>query len=498
MGAVSTRVIVADGERFFREAIVETLGEAGLACEGVGSGGEALSRMSDPQVGVLVLDVVLSDPPSDELLRQIRESRPELRVIVVSGQPDHELVLEALRQGACDYLAKPLHDEELLLTVRRALAAHDVEARWSRLRAQLRRAEAQVTVLSAQPDDGSDEALVAFADAVSRGMAEVLDAEKTSLMLYDAAAGELRVAAATGIHQDAAAMDPVALGEGVAGVALSLGEALLVEDVYSDARFSRGARRERYATGSLAVVPLRTPDTALGVLCATDRAGGVPFGDDELVLLQLLGAPVTRFLRRRAEASAVTEAAIEGFALADGDGDLARAVCAALVREIEPGAVLDAALLAASERLGGAGVSLHLIDNRSGSLRRECEVPGAGPADRARLPRDRGVTGRVAQGGGSVVATNPERDDDFDPDVDTALDGEGRPLLCVPLELRGTVVGVLRAFPADVEAISTSTLQVLSTALSAAVRNVLLYRSLLESIDELSEARREAGHLRLS
>ena len=108
------------------------------------------------------------------------------------------------------------------------------------------------------------------------------------------------------------------------------------------------------------------------------------------------------------------------------------------------------------------------------------------------------MTGRVAQGGGSVAATNPERDDDFDPDVDTALDGEGRPLLCVPLELRGTVVGVLRAFPADVEAISTSTLQVLSTALSAAVRNVLLYRSLLESIDELSEARREAGHLRLS
>ena len=46
--------------------------------------------------------------------------------------------------------------------------------------------------------------------------------------------------------------------------------------------------------------------------------------------------------------------------------------------------------------------------------------------------------------------------------------------------------------------VSPDTMEVLSTALSAAVRNVLLYRSLLESIDELSEARREAAPLRLS
>ena len=56
----------------------------------------------------------------------------------------------------------------------------------------------------------------------------------------------------------------------------------------------------------------------------------------------------------------------------------------------------------ALERLGGAGVALHLIDNRSGSLCREREVPGTGPADRARLPRDRGakdVDKWIARGG---------------------------------------------------------------------------------------------------
>jgi hypothetical protein len=54
------------------------------------------------------------------------------------------------------------------------------------------------------------------------------------------------------------------------------------------------------------------------------------------------------------------------------------------------------------------------------------------------------------------------------------------------------VLGVFRAFPEAAGAPSPRTGEVLSAALSAAVRNVLLYRSLLESIDEVARARREA------
>ena len=64
--------------------------------------------------------------------------------------------------------------------------------------------------------------------------------------------------------------------------------------------------------------------------------------------------------------------------------------------------------------------------------------------------------------------------------------------MCLPLRLRGKVVGVFRAFlPEDAEA-SARTGEVLAAALSAAVRNVLLYRSLVETIEEVAEARREA------
>jgi GAF domain-containing protein len=92
-----------------------------------------------------------------------------------------------------------------------------------------------------------------------------------------------------------------------------------------------------------------------------------------------------------------------------------------------------------------------------------------------------------------VATDHPERDPRFDPEIDTAADGEPRPLLCVPLRLRGKVLGVFRGFPAPGADDFARTGEILGAALSAAVRNVLLYRSLLESIDEVADARREAG-----
>jgi hypothetical protein len=60
------------------------------------------------------------------------------------------------------------------------------------------------------------------------------------------------------------------------------------------------------------------------------------------------------------------------------------------------------------------------------------------------------------------------------------------------VKLRGKVVGVLRAFLPDDEEPSARTAEVLGAALSAAVRNALLYRSLLDAIEEVAEARRAA------
>ena len=143
-------VLVADDERFFREAICDALREAGFACRSVASAEETLAGAADPAVGVLVLDLGLPGANGTLLLRHLREVRPTLRVIVLATHADQEDVLEALRLDASDYLAKPLHDEELVLAVRRALGAFALEARLATLRQRLRRLAARSAALTKQ------------------------------------------------------------------------------------------------------------------------------------------------------------------------------------------------------------------------------------------------------------------------------------------------------------------------------------------------------------
>jgi hypothetical protein len=65
-------------------------------------------------------------------------------------------------------------------------------------------------------------------------------------------------------------------------------------------------------------------------------------------------------------------------------------------------------------------------------------------------------------------------------------------MLCGAIRFRGRTLGVFRAFPEHAREASPALAELLAAALSAAVRNVLLYRSLVQTIEEVAVARREA------
>jgi GAF domain-containing protein len=232
----------------------------------------------------------------------------------------------------------------------------------------------------------------------------------------------------------------------------------------------------------------------LGVLCATDREGGAAFGEDELALMQILAHQLGSLLAASPAAPEAPAPAPQpaGDASAESDLELARAICDVLAVEVEPQRLVEAALRPVARALPAAPVSLYLIDNASGELRLEGQHDELGRGDRKSLSRQRGLTALVLQTGRVVATDRPQSDPRFDPDIDTPENGVVGPLLCVPLQWRGKTLGVARAFPQGGAAASARTGEVISAALSAAVRNLLLYRSLLESIEDLAEARREA------
>ena len=513
----SAKVLIVDDERFFREAIREILESEGLACIECGAADQALELARDPSVGVVVLDVRLPDSDGVDLLRDLRELRSALQVIVLSASTDQELVLEALRLGACDYLAKPLHDEELLLAVRRAAGSYSVASGWTGLRSRLEcladRIESLSTALSHHAGDKRRELL--YRAAVDTA-ADVLEARKTSLMLLSEDTGELRVVAAHGRQLTAEEMDSVPIGEGVAGLAIARIEAERVSDVESDARYAGRTPDGRYESPSFAIAPLAVGERRYGVLCATDRAGGGDFGEEDLCLLRLLAMQIAELIASESAAPEALEQlesrppapdrALETSgdfedqadpAGDERDAELARLVCDAVVSEVEPQRVIRAVLEPLSRSLDAAPVSLFLLDSKSGELRLEGECDGGLRDERAELPRGRGLCGVVLETGHLVASNEPELDGRYDAEVDTPRDGVPGPLLCVPLQLRGKVVGVFRAFPREAAVVSARTGEVLAAALSAAVRNVLLYRSLVESIEEVAAARRDAQQSQL-
>jgi DNA-binding NarL/FixJ family response regulator len=494
------RVLVADGERFFREAIAEALREAGIACVEVETAAEALRLAArEPRMAVALVDLALENGPA--LVERLRREQPKIRVIALATATDQDRVLEALRAGAVDYLAKPLHDEELVLAVRRALGAFATEDRLERLRVRIQSLDAWHAELAEAARGGDD---ARFDAAAAEAVADVLGATKTSLMILDATSQNLHVVGAVGASVPLEEMAAVPLGEGIAGAVAAQDDVLILADVGSDPRFAARPFRKRYEAGALAVAPLRDGARVLGVLCATDREGGAPFGDDEGTLLRMLAAHVTALLARGGAAAtapvpgpeaarAPAQAAATASDRIDRDAELAREICEAIAVEVEPERLLATALQAVARRLAASPVSLYLIDREGGDLALEGLFDVEGRVDRRRLPRDRGLTAQALQAGHLVATARPQADPRFDAAVDTPEDGSTGPFLCIPLRLRGKIVGVARAFPKDAALASARTGEILAAALSAAVRNLLLYRSLLDSIEDLARARREAG-----
>jgi GAF domain-containing protein len=377
----------------------------------------------------------------------------------------------------------------LRLAVRRALDATQTATRFESLRSRLASLADELAGWPAQPGAQDPDAA---GTALVESAALLLGAARTSLLVPEG--DRLRVAAIHGGDHAADELAPMAIADSVAGLALAAEEGLLIDDVDRDERCAGRPRRGRYASGSALLVPIRGENGAQGVLCATERPQASPFAEEDLALARLLAFAAAPRLAPAPHVEPPPPA--PEAPPVDPDEpvrvELAREIASALCAEIEPAPLLRAALRPIAERLGASPVSLYLVDSRVGSLALEVSA-GPGRADRPRLPRDRGFAGRVLQGGGAVAADEPSSLQGFDVAVDTPEDGAPGPLYCVPIAIRGRVLGLARAFLPAGAGTSARTAELLSSALSAAVRNALLYRSLLESIDDLARARRESN-----
>ncbi len=116
------RILVVDDEETIREIVSSMLGGAHFQTRQAASGIEALSILESGEEFDLVLsDLMMAEMDGIALLERAKERYPDMPIVMVTAVHDIQVALQALRNGAYDYLLKPFEREQLLATVRRAL-----------------------------------------------------------------------------------------------------------------------------------------------------------------------------------------------------------------------------------------------------------------------------------------------------------------------------------------------------------------------------------------
>jgi signal transduction histidine kinase/DNA-binding response OmpR family regulator len=289
------RILVVEDEDTLRVVIQEVLEEHGCDVLAAASAEDGLALLEkDRGVSVALLDLVLPGMNGLEMLGEIKKASPGTEVMMMTSHSSVDTVIEAIRQGAYDYLEKPFDDvEEIWLAVRRVLEKTELARRNEELVAeQTRRNEelsATVDRLSslneasrAMNECGTlDELLDFFAGAVARQ----LGVDRVSLMLVTEDGEELEVAAHRGVDYGSIADVRMPLGSGIAGRVAATGRHILVTDVASDPRVE--SNHESLSNSFISApivlsVPIKSISRVLGVINVTNRRSGRPFDEGDV------------------------------------------------------------------------------------------------------------------------------------------------------------------------------------------------------------------------
>ncbi|MBV4508141.1 sigma-54 dependent transcriptional regulator [Pseudomonas sp. BW13M1] len=110
---MSVKVLLVEDDRVLRQALVDTLEIGGFCHRAVGSAEEALLAVTEESFSLVVSDVNMPGMDGHQLLAQLRRQHPQLPVLLMTAHAAVERAVEAMRQGAVDYLVKPFEPAAL-------------------------------------------------------------------------------------------------------------------------------------------------------------------------------------------------------------------------------------------------------------------------------------------------------------------------------------------------------------------------------------------------
>ncbi len=178
------RVLIVEDDAPARRGMADLLSLWGYEVATAGDGAEALERAAEEPPAVVVSDLVMPGMDGLALLTALRVDHPDVPVVMLTGQGSIETAVQAMKEGAYDYLTKPLDPARLQMLLERALDRAESAREVRRLTGELRRR-------------GAFGRLVAGAPAmqnVTRQIEQVAPTDATVLVLGESGTGKELVA----------------------------------------------------------------------------------------------------------------------------------------------------------------------------------------------------------------------------------------------------------------------------------------------------------------
>ena len=131
------RILIVDDERTMRKSLEEILNLEGYQVSSVGDGKSAIETLETGSFDLMLLDLKMPGVDGMEVLKFASEHAPKCKVVMLTAHGSLESAIEALRQGAHDYILKPAKPEELIASVAAGISDKQDSERKQLLLAQM-------------------------------------------------------------------------------------------------------------------------------------------------------------------------------------------------------------------------------------------------------------------------------------------------------------------------------------------------------------------------
>lgn len=131
-------ILVVDDDEFMLELLTESLTDAGYAVVTAKNGNDALDVLNHQDLQIALIDLSLPDMEGMDLVAHVTNASPDAQIIIMTGYPTIESVIDSLREGAQDYIVKPFKIPEVHAAVSRSLKNQKLQAEVRELRRRVR------------------------------------------------------------------------------------------------------------------------------------------------------------------------------------------------------------------------------------------------------------------------------------------------------------------------------------------------------------------------